>query len=113
MSDNDPPILCEVVVYTLHRIGRSENAEEIEFEAMAQAGEIRLTDLATHQQVLVPGVLLTRREDHEVGMHAGSMFAITASDQPYPLYRRRDDGRFEVDKETFVKDVQMTIWSRR
>lgn len=113
MSDNDPPILYEVVVYTLHRIENTENADEIEFDALAQPGKIRLTDIATKQQVLVPGVLLTRKEDHEIGMHGGSMFAITASDQTYPMYRRRNDGKFKVDKETLVKDVQMKIWSKR
>lgn len=113
MSDNDPPILYEVVVYTLHRKGDSENAEEIEFDALAQEGEIRLTDLATRQKVSVPGVLLTRREDHEIGMNPGSMFAITANDQPYPMYRRTEEGKFEADKATFVKDIQLTIWRRR
>lgn len=113
MSDNDPPILYEVVVYTLHRKGDSENAEEIEFEAMAQPGDIRLTEVATGQQIMIPGVLLTRREDQEIGMNAGSMFAITESNTPYPIYRKRNDGRFEADEETLVMDVQMKIWTRR
>lgn len=80
---------------------------------MAQYGQIRLTDLQTKQKVLVDGVLLTRREDHAVGINPGTLFAVTQNSEPFPIFRRTGDGRYEADENTLVMDVQMTVWSRR
>ncbi|MBI5620383.1 hypothetical protein HY949_01235 [Candidatus Gottesmanbacteria bacterium] len=112
MTDTQPPELSEVVVYTLHRINEHD-AEKREFDAMATPGHIRLIDSQTGEPVLVAGVLLTLLEDFHTGFIDGSLFAITENAHPTPIFRRTRDGRFEMDDNTLVKDVQMTLWSKR
>lgn len=80
---------------------------------MATPGQIRLVDSRTRQPILLGGVLLTRLEDHKVGMGPGSLFAVTESNRPFPIFRLTPTGQYEPDEGVLVTDVQMPIYSKR
>lgn len=113
MFTTPPNDLMPVVVYALEQIDGGDCAKQIEIDAVGTPGKIRLIDSITQQPILVEGVLLTRRADHEVGVNLGSLFAVIECDQPFPLFRRTPEGKFEPDESTLVTDVQWTQWSNR
>lgn len=102
-----------VVVFALERIDGGDTAHTVEFDAMATPGQIRLIDSSTQKPVLLGGVLLTRQEDHEVGLNPDSLFAVTESNRPFPIFRRTPAGQYEADEQILVTDIQMPMYSRR
>lgn len=112
MLEAPPEILYPVVVHVIERIGKSDLARKGEFGAMASPGEISLEDSNTHIFSPIGGVLLTRLEDHRVGIRPGSLFAITEIDQPQPIFRLLRGGGYKADKNILVKDVQVIIWNK-
>lgn len=113
MSENEPPVLYEVVVYMLKRINDAGDEVKEEFKALATPGKIRLLDGTTWEYAYVDGLILTKKADFDVGMSPGSLFVVTEYNPPYPVFERINEGTYAVVKGQFVTDVQMIIWNNR
>lgn len=102
-----------VVVETLQSTDGG-SAKVVVFEAMAAPGRITLRyDDYPRGFDEFDGVLLTLPKDHESGMNAGSLFAITRSDRPFPLFHRTPEDTYIANPSVQVTDVQGYMWRRK
>lgn len=112
MFNTSPNDLIPVVVETLQSTDRG-STKVVVFEAVAAPGRITLRyDDDPRASDEFDGVLLTLPKDLEAGMNPGSLFAVTRSDRPFPLFRRTPEDTYVPDPNIQVTDVQGYMWRR-